>query len=94
MKTRVVTWAAAGVLAVALGGCASDCQRACQRERECFVSSLDVNACAETCDARAERSTAYAERTHACAVCMEQETCSEFFNRCLFDCLGLSSGQR
>ena len=93
MRHNRVTWAVALVLALALGGCASDCQRACQRERECFVSTLDVDACADTCDARAERSESYARRTHACAVCMEQETCSEFFNRCLFDCLGVGSGR-
>jgi hypothetical protein len=94
MKTRLMSWATALVLALALEGCASDCQRACQRERECFLSGLEVNACAQTCEARAERNQGYAERTHACAVCMEQRACSEFFNDCLFDCLGTTGGGR
>lgn len=89
MKNRVVTLMAALGLALVLSGCKSDCRVVCEKEQECLTAGLDIDSCTESCGEKGDDDKDYADQTNECAECVAERVCSESFNRCFDDCLGI-----
>ena len=73
-----------GPLSVLLGGsgCGAvdrllDCQKVCNKKKECINDSYDVNACVDYCRNRASNEEAYGQKLNDCSACFETRACVE-----------------
>jgi len=83
MLCRRILFAAAGLaLALAAAGCSGEaertveCAQICEKYDDC-VRDIDVIACTDQCEDRAQRDRQTAARAGACEVCIDDATCNE-----------------
>lgn len=77
-------WLLVSAMAVLLGGsgCGAvdrllDCQKVCNKKKECINDSYDVNACVDYCRNRASNEEAYGQKLNDCSACFETRACVE-----------------
>ncbi len=70
-------------------GCRGDCEVVCEQRRSCFEADLNVDTCANNCNAKAKEKSDYADKAQECAQCLESRTCAESLKSCLDDCFGV-----
>jgi len=93
MRTTSVLLAALLALLTVTSGCTSDSVAICERRKECYTSTLDVDDCASSVDNYADDSSTNEGRVTDCARCIEDKSCSEITANCLFgECLLLPGG--
>jgi hypothetical protein len=68
---------------------AFDCQRVCNRYKECFNSGYDVGACRDRCRSNAERDMEAERKADQCEACIDDRSCSEATFNCAADCAGI-----
>ena len=71
-------------------GCrGGDCEVVCEQRQSCFNADLDVDKCANNCNAKAADQGDYRAKAEECAQCVESRTCAESLKFCLDDCFGV-----
>jgi hypothetical protein len=66
-----------------------DCNTVCGRYSKCFDSGYDVGACRARCEEKADQDKDFARKTDACAVCIDDRSCSEATFKCATECAGI-----
>lgn len=68
---------------------AFDCQRVCNRYKECFSSGYDVGACRDRCRSNAEADMEAQRKADQCEACIDDRSCSDATFNCATDCAGI-----
>jgi hypothetical protein len=63
-----------------------DCNQICDKYRDCFNSSYDVEGCADRCEENAEDSEDFDSHADDCENCLDERSCSETFS-CVDECV-------
>ncbi len=67
---------------------AYDCNKICDRYKECFDADYDDEACATRCQDSAGDSEAYDDKAEACESCIDDRSCTGSFE-CVGECGGI-----
>lgn len=67
---------------------AYDCNKICDRYKECFDADYDDGACASRCQDDAGSSEAYDDKASACEDCIDDKSCTGSFS-CVDECGGI-----
>lgn len=74
-KALVVSTLLSGVLGCGAIDRAIDCQRICDKKKECIDNNYKVSNCVDYCKSNAENNTSYAQKVNDCSACFETRAC-------------------
>lgn len=68
----------------------ADCNRICNKKKECADANYNVSSCVDYCRSQAKSSTEYGQKVNDCSACVETRACAEVA-QCYFkaDCPSL-----
>lgn len=80
--------------ALNMGGCndvknAYDCDQICNRYKECFDDTYDVDACTDKCRGHADNDTDYSNKAEDCQNCQDDASCAGAAFSCADECIGI-----
>jgi len=56
---------------------AADCQKVCDKKKECADKNYDVVACVDYCRMQAQQNESYSQKLNDCSACFETRACAE-----------------
>src|SRR3954470_8484183 len=68
---------------------AYDCNRICNKYKDCADASYDASACASECRDNAADSEAYADKADDCQACIDDRSCAGAVFGCSSECAGI-----
>jgi len=90
MRGTISAVLCAAALLLGLSGCStSDCRSYCQRYQQCIEDDIQVEACADRCEAASTADQEHEEKIRECSACVETRTCAKSFDECVDDCFGV-----
>lgn len=74
--------AAALGLGATMSGCGAidreaDCNKICNKKKDCVDNSYNVGACVDYCRSNASNSDSYGQKVNDCAACVETRACAQ-----------------
>lgn len=67
------------------------CADVCDRYKECFDSTYDVEGCTDRCENQATADEAKEDKLEACDDCIENRSCASAVFSCTTECAGVIS---
>ncbi|NOJ82997.1 hypothetical protein [Myxococcus xanthus] len=91
MMPRTLTLTFVVTVSALLTGCFSDTDTICEKRKECFTDTLNVQSCEDDLKAWMERQDQERRRDQlaACGDCVGSKTCSQIRTACIGACFGV-----
>ncbi|MFP2956872.1 hypothetical protein ACLEPN_03315 [Myxococcus sp. 1LA] len=91
MMPRTLTLTCFVTMSTLLTGCFSDTDTLCEKRKECFSDTLNVQSCEDDLRDWMDRQDQERRRDTLadCADCVSSKTCSQIRNGCVAACMGV-----
>ncbi|AKQ63375.1 putative lipoprotein [Myxococcus hansupus] len=91
MMTRTLTLTVLVTASALLSGCFNNAEAICEKRKECFSNSINVNRCADELDDWADDrdKDRRRDRLAQCADCLDRRTCAQIRTECIGACVSV-----
>lgn len=66
-----------------------DCNKICNRYRDCIDSEYNVASCRDRCFSQSRSDADYNKKANDCSDCLESRACTSSVVACTFQCVGI-----